>query len=979
MASDYMHLVLCHTTADFDTLGTAVGAALLRPGSRIVLTGGAHPTVQAFLSIWRDEYPLIERKAVDFDRVRSLTLVDASSRDRFSPVSDWFHLAEQSNLPIYIYDHHDSDDGSDDQPASSPDLPDAEAHIEAVGAATTLVAEVLRSQSIPINPSEATVMALGIHSDTGSLGFEQATVRDAEALAWLMAQGANQQVVADNREPGLSPKLQGLLGKALDTIQTERVRGHQLGWVQLETAHFVPGLSGLAEHLIAVLKLDTLLLIATHPKGTQQPEKQAYKAVVIGRSHTNPLLPNSAINLSPIFESLGGGGHAQAASAVVSGDEVEIIDDLFETALKEVRAQIPQPPTARSIMSSPVRTILPETSIDEAQRILLRYGHTGLCVVNASGELVGLISRRDIDVSLRHGLGHAPVTGCMSRQIKSVEPQTFVTKIQDLMMTYDIGRLPVLERGQLVGIVTRTDLLRQLHQEQSQQQRNDAEQNDHKSTRPNGNDASSSNHEESLSGPITQSSSALSRPPSAQTLFQQLESRLSEIWPALMLIADIADQSGWAIYLVGGAVRDLLLSLVPGPARQSHPLTDIDLVVDGAGEGAGVALAEAIQQRYSQVEMQVHGQFQTAALIWHSKDASAGAGDPLLLDIATARTEFYPYPAANPEVEASTIRQDLYRRDFAINAMAVRLNSGRDNGVLQGQLLDFFGGWLDLQQRQVRVLHSNSFIEDPTRIFRAVRFAVRLGFAIEPQTETFIRYAISSGVYEQTQANEAKTPALQTRLKAELKYLLCAGQWEASLAQISRLGALACLHKSLEMTPALWRQLRRMMRWLNKFSVNSDSPYLGEVAPQWLMLLALIIAQLDPGLRATTAANLHLDAQSQRRLKHLHLWEADLLKQLPKSKKPSEIYSLLKKYEQSELLLMSDRYPYTLGPQIWQYIIQLCHQPPLLNGDVLKQLGYKPGPQFRDILTAVHHLTLDGVLTTTQAAQSYVLAHFPPQ
>ncbi|KPQ32618.1 MAG: tRNA nucleotidyltransferase (CCA-adding enzyme), partial [Phormidesmis priestleyi Ana] len=95
-----MDLVLCHTTADFDTLGAAVGAARLCPGSRIVLTGEAHPGVENFLAIWRDEYPLIERRAVVFDQVRSLTLVDASQRDRFAPVTDWFEQAEQTRLPI---------------------------------------------------------------------------------------------------------------------------------------------------------------------------------------------------------------------------------------------------------------------------------------------------------------------------------------------------------------------------------------------------------------------------------------------------------------------------------------------------------------------------------------------------------------------------------------------------------------------------------------------------------------------------------------------------------------------------------------------------------------------------------------------------------------------------------------------------------------------------------------------------------------
>ena len=615
--------------------------------------------------------------------------------------------------------------------------------------------------------------------------------------------------------------------------------------------------------------------------------------------------------------------------------------------------------TAKLIMSSPVRTVPVTASVQEVYKSFLRYGHTGLGVVDAQGNLAGLISRRDIDIARHHGLGYAAVAGFMNRQIKSVAPDTSDIQMQHLMMTYDIGRLLVLEADSLIGIVTRTDLLRALYQANQNQANQEIDSIPSISVPPS---------------PVS-----LSSVPEAETLYQQLESRIADAWPALMLIAGIADREGWALYLVGGAVRDLLLNLLPASQRQSHSLTDIDLVVDGASEGAGIALAEAIRSRYPQVEIQTYGQFQTAALVWRA-DANATSSpsvldetEPLLLDIATARTEFYPYPAANPEVEASTIHQDLYRRDFTINAMAIRLNGQHENGVQPGHLLDFFGGWLDLQQGHMRVIHSNSFIEDPTRIFRAVRFAMRLGFSLDNQTEQFIRYAVGSGIYPQVQASYEKTPALQTRLKAELKYMLSTAQWEAALNEISRLGALACLHSSLQMTPTLWQQLRRMSRWLDKFNVN----YLSDVPTQWLMLLELLIAQLAPPLRDRLATDLDLSAQSQHRLKHLHLWEADLIAQMPMASKPSQIYRLLKPYEQSDLLLVGDRHPYTLGPQIWQYIVQLSHQSPLINGSTLKKLGYKPGPQFKQILTAVHYLMLDLEITTAQAAEDHVLAHYP--
>ena len=465
-------------------------------------------------------------------------------------------------------------------------------------------------------------------------------------------------------------------------------------------------------------------------------------------------------------------------------------------------------------------------------------------------------------------------------------------------------------------------------------------------------------------------------PPSAETLHQTLKDRLFEIWPALMLIAEVAQQKEWKLYLVGGAVRDLLLEFVPSFEGGPQALTDIDLVVEGAGSGAGVALAEALQAKYPQASLQTYGQFQTAALAW---PAYSQVGDKtLLVDIATARTEFYPYPAANPDVEASSIQQDLYRRDFAINAMAIGLTTGRD-GSSVGTLLDFFDGWRDLQRNHVRVLHSNSFIEDPTRIFRAVRFAVRLGFSIAPQTERFIRSALSSGIYARMLASPDKTPALQSRLQAELKYLLETKTWDIALQEIDRLGAWACLDDELSVMPALLRQLRRLDRWLVRFSGKGDKkigPTLNLGQPRWLIFLELLLLQLPTKKAVRAALNLNLGALSLRRLEKIHSSEAHLLAQFSQPKRPSQIYLLLSSYALCELLMMGDRHPYTLGPHIWQYIVQLSKVAPPIDGATLKRLGLQPGPQFRKIIAEVHQLALDGELTTPQAAETYVLTHY---
>jgi tRNA nucleotidyltransferase (CCA-adding enzyme) len=203
-----MDLILCHTTADFDALGAAVGLTCLLPGSKIVLTGGAHPPVRDFLALHRDEYPLIERRSVNPQTIRSITVVDTQQRDRLGKAAEWLDLPNVKE--IVVYDHHLGQES---------DIPATQFHIAPVGATTTLMVEELQQQEISLTPAQATVMALGIHVDTGSLTYDQATARDALALAWLMQQGASLSVISTYRDPGLSPQLQELLTTAMRDLE----------------------------------------------------------------------------------------------------------------------------------------------------------------------------------------------------------------------------------------------------------------------------------------------------------------------------------------------------------------------------------------------------------------------------------------------------------------------------------------------------------------------------------------------------------------------------------------------------------------------------------------------------------------------------------------------------------------------------------------------------------------------------------------
>ncbi|MEA5465173.1 CBS domain-containing protein [Leptothoe sp. PORK10 BA2] len=917
-----MDLILCHTTADFDALGAAVGLSCLCPGSRIVLTGGGHPAVKSFLALHRDQYPLIERRAVTVSMIRSITVVDTHQRSRVGAAANWIEHAIATQLPITIYDHHIE---------SCPDIP-GEHHIEAVGATTTLVVEALQRSGQTVSPTQATVMALGIHSDTGSFTFTQTTPRDIYALAWLMEQGAHQQTIAEAVEPGLSEVLQGLLSTALDRTTIRQIQGYAVGTIYLETSDFVPGLSRLAHHLMSLLGLDSLLL------GAIYPTKTTSQLTIISRTR-----PQTDVNCQQLVQPYGGDGHSSAAAASLTTQEPEVVFSQICDALIQSHGQTV---TAQDIMSSPVRTIRPGTTVADAQRILLRYGHSGLCVANDASHLVGIISRRDIDLALHHGFPHAPVKGYMTSHLKTIVTTTTLSDIQSLMLTYDVGRLPVLAGDALVGIVTRTDVLRQVYPLQSVDRQRQAP------LHLNGSQRSERSLYERL-----------------QTSLQAYPTALAsgDLWTLLTQISAAAHQRGWHLYLVGGAVRDLLLA----PGDTLVALKDIDLVVDSfqspVVEGAGVVLAQQLQLQYPDAELQIHGEFQTAALIWRARANHA----PLMIDIATARTEFYPYPAANPEVEPSSIRQDLYRRDFTINAMAVRLTSPQ-----AGLLLDFFGGHLDIQKRQVRVLHANSFIEDPTRIFRAVRFAVRLGFDLDAQTETFIRYAVESGIYADLQAQQTqkRLPALQTRLKTELGYIFAADYWAQSLGLLDKLGALSCLHPSLTIDAELWRQMHRAGRWRQRFAdeVGKDIA----IEP-WLLRLEVLLARVE--VRSHIATNLQLPLGSIQRLQQLTTLENNLIARFnqPEPPKPSFIYQSLVPYDLPSLLLASVRHPQHIGPHVWHYITQLIHVRPPIDGNHLKRLGYAPGPLYGQILTTLTHATLDGEITSVASAENHLKHYYP--
>ncbi len=911
-----LDLIVCHLTADFDTLGSALGAAHLYPGARILLAGGCHPQVQHFLGLHRNGLPLIARKAVNPAQVRRLVLVDCADPGRLGSVAGWL---DRSDLEIHIYDHHC---GGDSDPRLRFPHPAAVTLVclEPVGSTSTLMVERLRDQkrdqglsgSTPLSASDLTALALGIHADTGSLTFGSTTVRDGQALVWLMEQGLNLDQMAPYLEGGLSKPLQDLLSQGLVDLHVETIRGYGLGSWLIKLDGYQPGLSSLAMHLLDLADVDILILGALQQAGSHSGLSLP-RLSLIGRSR------HDFAALDQILGAYGGGGHPRAAAVTLkrldphSAQPERILAEILET----IAQRIPKPVTARDLMSSPVRTIRPDLSVREAQGVLLRYGHSGVVVVNDQAQVVGVISRRDIDLALHHGFGHAPVKGYMTSPVETVTPQTPIHQIQSLMISRDMGRLPVLSRDpdgseRLLGIVTRTDVLRHLH---------DLPQPD----------------------PAPQPKALLER---LQGLGQLPAQEI------LQTAATLADQMELRLYLVGGGVRDLLLGRLEGEM-------DLDLVVDGsypldaqslgsAPEGWGVRLGRALHQHYPETKLEIHGRYQTVALIWPGGR---------WIDIATARTEFYPLPAANPEVDLGSIQQDLYRRDFTINALALRLN-----GPEAGQILDAFGGRQDLELRRIRVLHANSFLEDPTRIFRAVRFAARLDFRVAEQTESYIRSAVATGLVDAVGGD---------RLKQELKLILDSSLWRRAMRQLGSWQALRCLHPELHWDPQLEQQVWRAGAWYRHF--ERLYPQLDQ-HHRWQIRLERMLGALPQADQV--AAQLNLTQAGIERLRDLAPLQAQILPQLQPPLRPSQVMEWLDPVEIPMLILLAAVADPGSRRIVYRYLREWHHIKPLLNGHDLRAMGYPPGPHFQEMLTAIKKATLDGSLTTVEEAKDWVIHHF---
>ncbi len=411
-----------------------------------------------------------------------------------------------------------------------------------------------------------------------------------------------------------------------------------------------------------------------------------------------------------------------------------------------------------------------------------------------------------------------------------------------------------------------------------------------------------------------------------------IDAHLSREWVRrLRTIANVASERGLRAYLVGGGVRDMLLGL---------PVVDMDIAVERADADFAAAVAVALGG-----EVAAESQFNTFALRLASER----------LDIAMVRSETYAHPGALPSVLPAAIGSDLARRDFSINAMAVSLGAS-DWGVL----LDPFCGCADLRRQVIRVLHDDSFADDATRILRAVRYASRLGFALDAHTKRLLQRDLQH-IGSMSSA----------RIWHELERILSERNAADMLRTAQRLGVLAAVHPALA---ASQEAMDAVGRIADEYAGVQSRPGSGSDRVE-VMLAALMYCSSNPH-HAALAHRLGLGARTARTIQDAAAIRG-LTKTLSrKGLRRSELHGLLMPYATAALAgcaFAADASGRTIvAGRIRLYLDELRHERPLLNGNALLALGVRQGPRVGMLLTALLQARLDGALTSRQDEIAFV-------
>ena len=879
-----MNLVITHKNVDFDALAAALAAARPYNNAKIVLPKPLQVNVRSFVNLYRDLLPLFDETEI-MDEIENLIVVDTNTRER---LDKWEYLLEKAKK-IVVFDHH----------PGSLDIQSDESRIEEIGATTTIILEELIAKGVNLTEFEATLLALGIYEDTGCLTYDITTARDAAAIAFLWSLGLNQKMIQEYLRAPLNEAQKELLERLISSSELHNINQRRVLISSTILDEYVAGAAVLIQMLDEIEDAGLTIIIVQMTDNIYMGARTA----------------ESDLDLRKLFSPFSVKGHSSSVFTYFHDAGVE---EIKEKLVEFLYAFLPPALTAGEAASKPVFTLNIDTTVYEAEELLIKNGFKG-CPVVEEGKLVGMISRRDLQKGLRAELGHAPVKGFMSRDIITSGPDQSLEELRHLMVSNNIGRIPIVDqKGNLLSIITRTDILRYLDEFD---RRGRFLKNNRKSEP--GKKTIQANKEE-----------CSDRDSIAILLNRKLPQNNKKL---LHQISQLAGRDDISVFLVGGIIRDLLLE---------YPLEkDLDLVVVGDAISFARILHDLLGGK-----LRTYEQFGTASL---------QLSEDLRLDFVTARKEFYSAPASLPVVESSSLKDDLFRRDFTINTIACSLST--DNF---GKLYDYFGGQCDLQNKQIRILYKLSFVDDPLRIIRAVRFEQRYGFEIEPETLNPLKKAIESKVIDKVS---------RPRLNQELKHIYKEPAPSKILKRFAKLGILQVLYPRVKLTPQkskALKELDKVVSWVEQLEWSS--------APdREILYVSIMLMGLESVDSSAIIRKLNLSKNSSAIMLDAGREAHKLVKLLDQNiYKPSELVNLLNPFPVETLMLtFSLSENENVRALLKLYLERLRHMKPVVNGNDLQKLGLKPGPLYGKIIQDLKDAILDGKVRTPQEELNYVIGY----
>ena len=630
--------------------------------------------------------------------------------------------------------------------------------------------------------------------------------------------------------------------------------------------------------------------------------------VVAGMGHRVYVIARSRVaevNVGQITTELGGGGHASAASATLSEQStMQVEEQLLGLLHKSVRPHT----LAKHLMSFPVISVKPTISIQQAHSTLIRYNITVLPVIEQS-QILGLISRREVAKAIYLELGDEPVANYMTTEFGIIQPSASILDIQKIIITHRQRTIPVVEDNELVGIITRTDLFNILA----------------------GDPALMPGLKNSQNQPSAERT---------RNLTSQLTSTLSRtIFDLLKTIGEVGEECGYVTFVVGGFVRDLLLGVAS---------SDIDIVV----EGDGIHFAKQLSKHFNG-SVRTHEKFNTGIVT---------LPNGFKIDVATARLEYYEHPAALPKVESSSIKLDLFRRDFTINAMAIHLNP-QDFGIL----VDFFNSQNDLKDHAIRILHNLSFVEDPTRIFRAIRFEQRFEFELGKHTEKQIKIAVQKNLFN---------TSMGSRFHYEMSHILMEKDPIPAIKRLSHFKLLPFLHKKLKLNNRVLDILNEAKQAIAWFKLL----YTDQKCAMWMVYMLGLTCRLKTKDFKDLCLNIGVPDRAITTLIEQRVAGDRAIRKLDNAAKqpPSLVYFTLHDLQPEGILYtMAGCRNKNSRQSISTYVTTLSSITTHLQGDDLRKLGYTPSPLFKTMLQTLLINTLDGICTSREEEAQLIKKEFP--